>query len=111
MFKKHFVSVFCFLFPSISGGLTSMFVLAVDGQRYLPWTVFDRSRPIASRAQPQAPHYVSGVFTVRVNKSAYHLQFGNLWEILMEGSHKSSTGSALDIFLHLRQMLISEYDN
>jgi hypothetical protein len=29
----------------------------------------------------------------------------------MEGSHKSSTGSALDIFLHLRQMLISEYDN
>jgi hypothetical protein len=32
------------------------------------------SRPVTSRAPPQASHYASGVFTVRVNKSAYHLQ-------------------------------------
>jgi hypothetical protein len=36
------------------------------------------SRPITSRAPPQASHNASGVFTVRVNKSAYHLQSSNL---------------------------------
>jgi hypothetical protein len=39
---------------------------------------------------PQASHNASCVFTVRVNKSAYHQQNprGVIWEDPMEGSHK-----------------------
>jgi hypothetical protein len=32
------------------------------------------SRPVTSRAPPQASHNASGVFTARINKRAYHLQ-------------------------------------
>jgi hypothetical protein len=34
------------------------------------------SRPVTSRDPPQAQHNASGVFTVRVNKRAYHQTHG-----------------------------------